>query len=160
MSVGEYVGIRLTLSEARKMYKEWRFQFMNNGTGAGWKEWMYYELALKERDILKKRNAYLEERLAAEKEAKLRWVDWYFTGSEQWRHVAYKFRVKLVEERRKVALLREALEAVEWVNDSDYGYGCPWCGADSYPLFSPPEHHKPDCQRQAALKETDQDEQA
>lgn len=43
-------------------------------------------------------------------------------------------------------LMLEALRAVEWVGDAE----CPWCGAWYVPGSLGP-HHKPNCQRQAAL---------
>ena len=56
-----------------------------------------------------------------------------------------------IEDRKdaRIARLRAALEAVEWVLISDYGdieYRCPWCEMSKY------SGHADDCQRQAALK--------
>ena len=51
--------------------------------------------------------------------------------------------------RAEVAQLRAALDAVEWVDDSDVDenvwFTCPWCKNDEE------DGHKPDCQRQKAL---------
>lgn len=44
-------------------------------------------------------------------------------------------------------LMRQALEAVEWVGDdtNGFGYNCPWCQR------SEKDGHAPDCLRQLAL---------
>ncbi|MDF1551915.1 MAG: hypothetical protein P1P84_02580 [Deferrisomatales bacterium] len=47
--------------------------------------------------------------------------------------------------------LRTALEAVEWVEHTSYGYSyCPWCKCIEL-SEDHAEDHAPDCQRQAAL---------
>ena len=50
------------------------------------------------------------------------------------------------EARKENALLREALEAVEWIEGL-----CPWCLNIEYGDFKPFVGHKPDCLRQRAL---------
>jgi len=50
--------------------------------------------------------------------------------------------------RAENALMREALEAVEFVS-IDMADGCPWCGITAWNDML--LHHKPDCLRQRAL---------
>ena len=54
--------------------------------------------------------------------------------------------------------LYEALKAVEWVSPS-YIFYCPWCGSHKYVFIDGEQtdgRHTDDCQRQAALAETDE----
>jgi hypothetical protein len=63
---------------------------------------------------------------------------------------ALRYRVDEVE--AETALLREALEAVEWVDDGERWVECPWCHK-SYGIWEDDEDliHLPDCLRQCAL---------
>jgi hypothetical protein len=66
-------------------------------------------------------------------------------------HIGSAFRLAIEHDGIKAEnnRLRAALEAVEWIEVDLWRLCCPWCGSDKS------KAHKPDCQRQLALKEGD-----
>ena len=66
--------------------------------------------------------------------------------------------------QKENALLREALEAVEWVNSENGEMECPWCHAEYgyYTIMYSQEfeegkpQHKPDCLHERALGKAEQ----
>jgi hypothetical protein len=56
----------------------------------------------------------------------------------------------MVRAAEDIDVMREALEAVEWLADNGYLY-CPWCGDVDNDLQWDQVIHKPDCLRQRAL---------
>ena len=69
----------------------------------------------------------------------------YEYGGDETKYRAEAEKVK-AEIMAAVALMRQALEAVEWSNGDNLDSRCLWCGALA--LYEP---HEPDCLRQRAL---------